>query len=773
MSQLFLSGSAVSEPTDWVNIIVLSETTNDRGEVTKIRVCLDPRDLNKAIKREHYYTKTIDEVVTQLNDAKFFSVVDAKKGYWHVPLDEASSYLTTFNTPFGRFRFTRLPFGLVVSQDVFQKHLDSALDGLKGVTGIADDTFVFGATEKEHDENMVNLMNRSREKGIKFNKDKMQFKCQEVSFFGHKWTPDGIKPDYKKISAIQNMAPPENRKDLQSFLGLVNYLTRYSGRLASITAPLRDLTKKDIAYIWGPERHHAFQQVKEEFTLMGVLRYFDSSVETFIQTDASQRGLGAVLLQQGQPVCYATKALTDTEKNYSNIEKDTLGVVWGLERFNYFIFGKHCTVNTNHKPLESIFKKSLSSCPPRLQRFLMRALKYDVTVNYVKGPDVPIADALSRVSPQLASANGQLPKIHVHHITVFEGWPQKREKCPPLLHNYWNFREELIVEDGLLLKGDRILIPPTLRPEIPDIIHQGHLGQEKCLLRGRTCVFWPGITKDIINKVHQCEPCQKCQRKAPKEPILQLQPPCRPWERLSSDMFQFKGQQYLLLTDQYSRFPIIRRLTSTTSSAIISNLKSIFAEHGIPLQLVTDNDPQYSSAEFDGFMTTYGVEHITTSPMYPQSNGSAERMVQTVDSILKKCEEDKEDPYTALLSYRATPLDNQLKSPAELLTGRNFKTSLPMYQRNPPDSPDYEATRIKLTMRKEKERQYFNQRSGPPKKPLRVDQPMRMFDHQSQTWQPGVIIQPAKEPRSFIVRANSTGATYRRTRSQLRPDQLQ
>lgn len=210
---------------------------------------------------------------------------------------------------------------------MFQKHLGSALDGLKGVTGIADDTFVFGATEKEHDENMVNLMNRSREKGIKFNRDKIQFKCQEVSFFGHKWTPDGIKPDDKKISAIQNMAPPENRKDLQSFLGLVNYLTRYSGRLASITAPLRDHTKKDIAYIWGPEHHHAFQQVKEEITSMGVLRYFDPSVETVIQTDASQKGLGAVLLLQGQLVCYASKALTDTEKNYSNIERETLGVV--------------------------------------------------------------------------------------------------------------------------------------------------------------------------------------------------------------------------------------------------------------------------------------------------------------------------------------------------------------------------------------------------------------------------------------------------------------
>ena len=175
--------------------------------------------------------------------------------------------------------------------------------------------------------NMVNLMNRSRENGIKFNKDKIQFKCQEVSFFGHRWTPNGIKLDDKKISAIQNMAPPENRKDLQSFLGLVNYLARYSGRLASITAPLHDLTKKDIACIWGPEHYDAFEQVKEEITSMGVLRYLDPSVETVIQTDASQKRLGVVLLQQGELVCYAPKALIDTEKNYSNIERETLGVV--------------------------------------------------------------------------------------------------------------------------------------------------------------------------------------------------------------------------------------------------------------------------------------------------------------------------------------------------------------------------------------------------------------------------------------------------------------
>lgn len=215
----------VNEPADWVNSVVLSETVNDNGEITKPRVCLDPRDLNKCIKREHYHMRTVDDVITELHNAKYFSVIDATKGYWHVPLDKESSLLPTFNTPFGRYRFTRMPFGLNVSQDIFQRELDSSLEGLTGVTGIADDNFVYGRTEEEHDENVRKLMERARVKGVKFNKEKLQLKCKEVSFFGHTWSPQGIKSDNKKVSAILNMKPPEDVKSLQSFLGLTNYLT--------------------------------------------------------------------------------------------------------------------------------------------------------------------------------------------------------------------------------------------------------------------------------------------------------------------------------------------------------------------------------------------------------------------------------------------------------------------------------------------------------------------------------------------------------------------
>jgi hypothetical protein len=265
----------VQKPTDWVNSVVLSETTNSKGEIVNVRLCLDPRHLNKWVKREHYRTRTIDEVVTELKDAKLFTVVDARKGYWHVSLDKESSYLTTFSTPFGRYRFNRLPFGLVVSQDIFQKQLDTAFEGLDGITAIAGDSFVYGSSEEEHDANLVKLMERAQVKGVLFNREKLQFKCKEVSFFGHSWTTQGMKPDNKKVSAILGMKQPEDAKSLQSFLGLVSYLKRYSGRLATLSSPLSDLTKKDVAYSWGPEHTRAFDEVKKEVSSLGVLRYFD------------------------------------------------------------------------------------------------------------------------------------------------------------------------------------------------------------------------------------------------------------------------------------------------------------------------------------------------------------------------------------------------------------------------------------------------------------------------------------------------------------------
>ena len=318
-----------------------------------------------------------------------------------------------------------------------------------------------------------------------------------------------------------------------------------------------------------------------------------------------------------------------TEQNYE-YWKWALGLVWGLEKCHYFIRGKQCTIQTDHEPLEAIFRKELSSCPAKLQRFTLGALKYDVKVTYVKGTDVPIADALLRVSPQPAAANSQLPQLDIHYVTntlsasqarlqqiweettndptlnrlretIFRGWADKQEKCPKSLYDYWSFHEKLTFEDGLILKGDRIVVPSSPCREMLSIIHQGHLAQEKCLLRARTSIFWPSLTKDVIDLVKECDPRQRHQHQQQKQPIVQQEPPSYPWQRLNSDLFEFKGHEYLSLSDQYSKFPVIRKPTRLSSQAIVTHLKSIFAEHGITAQLVTDNGPQYSSKQFQDF----------------------------------------------------------------------------------------------------------------------------------------------------------------------------
>ena len=208
--------SPVTEPTDWANSIVCNiKKKTVKG--AKVRLCLDPKDLSRNIRREHYYSRTIDEILPQLHKS-FFSVVDSKKGYWHIELDEESSLLCTFITLFGRFKFNRLPFGIKVSQDVFQRKLDKAYQCIDKVCGIADDIITAGETLQEHDTAMVRMLEASRKNNISLNSEKLQFKQQKVNFYGHRLTDAGIQPSEDKLLAIKNLKEPENGKELQTVI---------------------------------------------------------------------------------------------------------------------------------------------------------------------------------------------------------------------------------------------------------------------------------------------------------------------------------------------------------------------------------------------------------------------------------------------------------------------------------------------------------------------------------------------------------------------------
>ena len=328
--------------TEWVNSFVIVEkkiptdSNSSQGHSKKLRICLDPRDLNEALEREPYYTQSIEEIMGKFHGMTRFTIVDFNKGYWMVELDPESRKYTMMALDIGRFQWTRMPMGSIVAQDVFQRKLDGIFLDVPGVTGIADDMVIYGRSDLEHDKHLINFLDICRKNTLILNPDKMQFRLPQVSFFGHQWSAKGLSPDPKKIAAVKRMNLPRDVDTMRSFLGLVNYLNRFSLHLAEISAPLREICRQDVEFELTESVCVAFSRTKEEISKDVTLPYFNPKSETTLQTDASKKGLGVVILQDSRPVMFASWALTGAEKNYQNLERECLAMIWGMENFTTF-----------------------------------------------------------------------------------------------------------------------------------------------------------------------------------------------------------------------------------------------------------------------------------------------------------------------------------------------------------------------------------------------------------------------------------------------------
>ena len=349
------------EPTPWVSSVTYP--VKPTGEV---RPCLDVRDLNKAIIRENHKPQTVEEIAHQLAGAMFFTKADALKAFLQVHLTEESSKLLVINTHKGRYRFKRMPFGAKMSQDVFQMKMDLIMERCPGVISIHDDIVVYGVSKEDHDANLVNLLNVAKIEGLVLNSKKLELKCPRVSFFGAEYSADGMHPCPKKIQGITEMTPPMDKQQLASFIGMVTYMGNFVPHLSHDTEPLWAMLKQEAVFAWDEMANASFQKIKDLIAKSATkpLRYYDRRKPVTVQADASQRGLGACLLQDGQPIAYASKSLTDTETRYANIERELLAIVFACQRFNTYVLGRPFTVESDHKPLEIIHQKSLASTPP-------------------------------------------------------------------------------------------------------------------------------------------------------------------------------------------------------------------------------------------------------------------------------------------------------------------------------------------------------------------------------------------------------------------------
>jgi hypothetical protein len=777
--------SKVDHPTNWVNSLVIVEKKNG-----KLRLCLDPTDLNVAIKRAHHVTTTTEDVAVQLAGKTVFSTLDMQDGFWQIKLDEESADLCCFHTPFGRYRFNRLPFGTKQSPEVFAKKIWSIFGDIPGVQIVCDDLIIAGASADEHDETLRKVLERAKKFNIRFNPEKFQHRVDRIRYLGHEITKEGLRPDLNRVRAIVKMPEPTNKEELRRFLGMVTYVGSFLPKLSETTASLRELLKKEATWGWEMTHKQAIAKLKRQLCEAPILRFFDINKPLTIQTDASKDGLGSCLLQEGHPVAYASRSLTDAEKRYAQIEKEMLAIVFALEKFHQYVYHTRVQVHSDHKPLEVIMKKEISKVPSRLQRMLLKCYRYDLVVKYVPGKEMFLADALSRAflddpvqdDPEMESivhsvachlavseekkketqeamrrdpVLQQVKHFHVH------GWPKNIKDVKEEVRMFWKIRHDISTAEDLLFIGDKLLVPLEMRKKMLSALHEGHPGIVRCKSRARGILYWPGMSQQIEDYVARCEVCEKFQRSNAKEPMVCREIPKRPFERVAADYLEFQGLNYLVVVDSYSHWMELVKTGGKTARETIIALKAIFARNGIPETFMSDNMP-FSSFEFREFAKEWDFTIVTSSPTYARSNGLAERAVQTAKMMLKKACEDQTDWNYALLQYRNTPIQSVNKSPAQLLQSRQLRCKIPATDKML--TPRVERNVRPGLLRNQTIQKHYYDRGAKELPPLQEGEDVLIKNRG--TWEKAIVEYKHSSPRSYVV--NSGNQYYRRNRVDLR-----
>ena len=695
--------------TDWASPTVYVKKKNH-----KIRVCADySTGLNECIKDHNYPLPSAEDLFSKLNGGKMFSKIDLSDAYLQIKVSEECSKYLCINTHKGIFKLKRLPFGLKVAPAIFQQTMDTMLAGLEFAMAYLDDILIKSKNMQDHKKHVRAVFKRIEEFGFKLSPEKCDFFMEKIKYLGQIIDKDGRKPDPQRTEAIEKMPAPNSVAKLQSFLGLVQYYAIYIPNIHNLRAPLNNLLKKDVKWEWTKECEFAFQKIKRCLLAELALAHFNPEEEIILATDASDYGVGAALLHKykdgtTKAIAHASRTLISAERNYSQIEKEALAIIFGIKKFNRFLHGRTFILQTDHKPLLTIFgsKKGIPThTANRLQRWAVTLLNYQFKMEHVSSKKLGHADALSRLIPKYQESfeetviaalkdENECSKVlcnTIRELPVTLDQIKKEAVKDDFIKKMknrirWtekNKKENKVspfsICEDILMYADRIVIPQVLRRKILNEFHTGHPGisRMKSLIRGY--VFWPGMDKDVENCVKVCKGCQL----AARDPPVKTNPWPKtdiPWSRLHIDYAgPLNGYFYLIVVDSFSKWPEIFKTRHPTSKNTINALDEIFSRFGVPKTVVSDNGTAFTGYEFKEFCKSLDIQHITTPVYHPRSNGLAEKFVDTFKRALQKNRNMDTDERTIqkfLAIYRVTPNpNNDLKSsPAELMFARKIRS---------------------------------------------------------------------------------------------------
>ena len=609
----------IIEPSNspWSSPVVL--VPKKSGEV---RFCVDFRKVNSSTIRDSYPLPYISSILDKLRNSNFFTTLDLKSGYWQINLDPDSRPITAFTVPGrGLYQFRRLPFGLHSAGATFQRFLDTVIGPELDKVALVylDDIIVLGKTIEQHMSNLRTVFDRLRRAGLKLNPDKCKFGQTAIRYLGHIVSPEGIQTDPEKISAIQNVAPPQTKKEVRSLLGSASWYRRFVPNFAQISAPLVQLTKKNERWAWGPEQDTAFGEIKDALSRSPVLVCPDFRKPFQLHTDASLEGMGVALIQihdgMERVVAYASRAFSAAEKKYCTTEQECLAVVWGIGKFKYYLEGYQFEVVTDHQCLRWLAE--LKKPSGRLSRWAVDLQQYDFTVRYRTGAMNTLADSLSRhpLPPRLDEsveyfASDTIPRDEWYEAMWRIAEENKSNHQGSVVRGQHLYRRlpHGIDEDGTQAwklcvgKADRVRV----LKEVHDAPEAGHLGMRKTVSGAMRVYYWPGIVRDVKEYVKKCTSCSRHKFQQGK-PLGQMSYSASeyPWVQVSLDLIgpfprSKKGFRTILVCqDRFTKWVEMCPLKTATTKTVVQAFKErIIYRFGCPRMLLADNGPQFASGEF-------------------------------------------------------------------------------------------------------------------------------------------------------------------------------
>ena len=739
------------EYSDWAVPTVAVTKANGN-----LRLCGDFVEVNRRSETQQHPIPHIDEIMNKLRGGQRWTTLDLSDAYFHLELDDESKKFCVINTVHGLYRYNRLPFGISSAPAIFQSTIDKMVSPLSGVASYLDDIIITGSNDQEHWENFENVVAAMQDFGFHIRPEKCTWFAEKCTYLGFEISAEGRRPAPSAVQAIQELPRPESIDEVQAFLGKVGY-SPFIPNLSSKAAPLNALRRKGIQFSWNDACEDAFQEIKRILIQETCLTHFNPEKRLVLATDASPSGIGVVLsqIENGveKPIAFGSKSLTSAQRNYSQLDKEGLAVIFGITKFHKYLYGRQFTLQLDNKPLSYIFspdKEIPLMASHRLIRWILKLRAYDFTISLRSTNQHGNADCLSRlpvgedrkfdaseeedeeeaahqISVQMFNApfdaeavinatDGDPTLSTVKTIISQNSWPVRLAPDTEHLRPYWQQRNRLFVHEGLLMLACetecRAVIPESMRQEILKILHTAHFGVGRMKQTARRYVWWPNISRDIEMF---CKSCDNCRRSAnnPQQTYTCWPEPPEPWHRIHIDYAgPFFGKMWLVVIDAKSKFPYIGMLdiNRTTSEDTIGVLKQIFSIEGFCEVIVSDNGTQFTSQEFEDFCTEHGIKHITSPSYHPASNGEAERFVSTFKNhmIKLKREEDAEWSENTNENIEKSRLWNMARkvlfmyrtmshaelngnSPAEVLHGRQPKNLLSLLKQKSPRSRQEES----------------------------------------------------------------------------------